>query len=202
MSCLTGKKAPDFISSAVLPDGSVVKDFKFYDNIEGKNALLFFYPMDFTFVCPSELIALNNRLDEFKKRNTEIITVSVDSHFVHKAWRNTSVEMGGIGKSIGFTMVSDIKKKIISDYSVIDENTGVAYRGSFLIDRLKVIRIQQINDFALGRNIDELLRLFDALNFHEKYGNVCQAGWSVGDPGIIPTTEGIAKFLTSKSTTL
>jgi len=202
MKNLIGKKAIDFTSSAVLYDGSIVKNFNLYENIEGKNALLFFYPMDFTFVCPSELIALNNRLNEFKSRNVEVMSVSIDSHFVHKAWRNTSVELGGIGDKIGYSLVSDLKKEIIASYGVEDEVAGVAYRGSFIIDTDKVIRAQHIHDFPIGRNIDEYIRLFDALAFHNKYGSVCQAGWVKGDTGITPSSEGVSEFLASKSKNL
>ena len=202
MKCLVGKKSINFTAPAVLPDGSIIKDFNLFKHIEGKNCLLFFYPMDFTFVCPSELIALNNRLDNFKKLNVEIVAVSVDSEYVHNAWRNSPLEFGGIGKTISYTMVSDIKKKIITDYGVEDDISGVAYRGSYLIDSNKIIRVQQINDFPIGRNIDEIIRLFESIIFHEKNGNVCQAGWISGDSGIIPNSSGILKFLSSKSNNL
>ena len=202
MKCLVGRKSIDFTAPSVLSDGSIVKDFNLFKHIEGKNCLLFFYPMDFTFVCPSELIALNNRLDSFKKLNVEIVSVSVDSEYVHNAWRNSPLEFGGIGKTISYTMVSDIKKKIITDYGVEDDITGVAYRGSYLIDRNKIIRVQQINDFPIGRNIDEIIRLFESIIFHEKNGNVCQAGWISGDSGIVPNSNGILNFLSSKSNNL
>ena len=202
MKCLVGKKSIDFTAPSVLSDGSIVKDFNLFKHIEGKNCLLFFYPMDFTFVCPSELIALNNRLANFKKLDVEIVSVSVDSEYVHNAWRNSPLEFGGIGKTISYTMVSDIKKKIISDYGVEDDITGVAYRGSYLIDRNKIIRVQQINDFPIGRNIDEIIRLFESIIFHEKNGNVCQAGWMSGDSGIVPNSNGILNFLSSKSNNL
>lgn len=199
MKNLVGKPAIDFVSPAVLADGSMIKDFSLYNNIDGKCALLFFYPMDFTFVCPSELIALNNRLQEFKKRNIEVIGISIDSHFVHKAWRNTPVELGGIGDDIGYTLVSDVKKSIIKSYGIEDENTGVAYRGSFVVDETKIIRVQHVNDFPIGRNIDEYIRLFDALAFHSKYGNVCQAGWVKGSDGMIASSKGVSDFLASNS---
>lgn len=199
MKNLVGKFAKDFTSSAVLSDGLIVNDFNLYDNISGKYGLLFFYPMDFTFVCPSELIALNNRLQDFKKRNVVIIGISVDSHFVHKAWRNTSIELGGIGDDIGYTLVSDVKRSIIKSYCVEDEVSGVAYRGSFVIDTDKIIRVQHVNDFAIGRNIDEYIRLFDALDFHMKNGNVCQAGWVKGSDGIMPSLKGVSNFLASNA---
>lgn len=202
MKCLVGKKSIDFTAPSVLSDGSILKDFNLFKHIEGKNCLLFFYPMDFTFVCPSELIALNNRLNSFKELNVEIVSVSVDSEYVHNAWRNSPLEFGGIGKAINYTMVSDIKKKIIKDYGVEDDTTGVAYRGSYLIDCNKIIRVQQINDFPIGRNIDEIIRLFESIIFHQKNGNVCQAGWRIGDSGIVPNSNGILNFLSSKSDNL
>lgn len=198
MQNLVGKKAIDFTSSAVLSNGSIVKDFNLYNCINKKYGLLFFYPMDFTFVCPSELIAINNRIDEFKKRNVEVLGISIDSHFVHNAWRNTDIKLGGIG-NISYTLISDIKKTIIKDYGVEDDVTGVAYRGSFIIDKDKIIRAQHINDFPIGRNIDEYIRLFDALLFHFKYGEVCQAGWNKGDRGIETSSKGVSNFLSSNS---
>ncbi len=199
MQNLIGKKAIDFTSSAVLSNGSIVQKFNLYSNINNKYCLLFFYPMDFTFVCPSELIALNNRLKDFIKRDVEIIAISIDSHFVHNAWRNTSIEKGGIGSKIGYPLISDIKRNIIKSYGLEDEVSGVAYRGAFIIDKLKVIRIQHVHDFPIGRNIDEYLRLFDALIFYNKHGNVCQAGWNKGNDGIKPSADGISKFLAAKS---
>lgn len=197
MKNLVGKMSIDFTSPAVLGDGSIVNDFNLHSYIDESYSLLFFYPMDFTFVCPSELISLNKRFDDFKKRNVKIIAVSVDSHFVHKAWRNVSIELGGIGNGIKFPLVADIKKFIITSYGLEDEKSGVAFRGSFILDDKKVIRIQHIHDFPIGRNIDEYLRLFDALIFHSKYGNVCQAGWKSGSSGIVPSSEGIKSFLSS-----
>lgn len=202
MGCLIGKKAIDFTTTAVLEDGSLTKNFNFFNYIENNNALLFFYPMDFTFVCPTELIALNNRIEEFKKRNIKIITVSCDSYFVHKAWRNTSIESGGIGNKINYVMASDMKKFIMNSYEVEDNISGTSYRGSIIIDTNKIIRVKHIHDFPIGRNIDEYLRIFDALFFHNKYGNVCQAGWVNGDEGINPSSDGISKFLLSKSKNL
>jgi len=199
MKNFIGQKAIDFTLPAVLGNGTVTQNFNFYENIKDKNALLFFYPMDFTFVCPSELIALNNRFADFKNRNIEIIGISVDSQFVHKAWRQTPVENGGIGNDIKYSLVSDIKKEIMSFYGLLDYNSGVAYRGTIIIDTNKIIRVQHIHDFPIGRNIDEYIRLFDALAFHNKYGNVCQAGWVNGDEGIIPSSDGVSKFLASKS---
>lgn len=199
---LIGKKVCDFTANAVLEDGSMKKDFNFYNHIENKNSLLFFYPMDFTFVCPSELIALNNRIEEFEKRNIKIVTVSCDSYFVHKAWRNTPTESGGIGNKINYVMVSDMKKNIMNYYGLEDDTSGVSYRGSIIIDKNKIIKAVHIHDFPIGRNIDEYIRIFDALFFHNKHGNVCQAGWVNGDDGINPSSDGISKFLSSKSKNL
>jgi peroxiredoxin (alkyl hydroperoxide reductase subunit C) len=193
---LIGKIAFDFTAPAVTPDGKIITDFNLYNIINNKNCLLFFYPMDFTFVCPSELIAINNRINEFKIRNIEVIAISIDSQYVHKAWRNTSLENGGIGK-LSYYLVSDMNRHIIKNYNLEDLNTGVSYRGSFIIDNKKIIRIQHINDFPLGRNIDEYIRLFDAIDFHSKNGDVCQAGWTKGNMGIIPSSEGISNFLSS-----
>ena len=199
MKNFIGKKAMDFTLPAVLGDGTITKTFNFYEHINNKNALLFFYPMDFTFVCPSELIALNNRFIEFKKKDVEIVAISVDSHFVHKAWRQTSIENGGIGNEIKYVLASDLKKEIMSFYNLLDDDSGVSYRGTIVIDTNKIVRAQHIHDFPIGRNIDEYMRLFDALAFHDKYGNVCQAGWVSGDSGIIPSADGVSKFLASKS---
>lgn len=197
MKNLVGCPAIDFTAPAVLGDGSIVNDFNFYNNIDGFYSLLFFYPMDFTFVCPSELIALNNRVYEFQKRNVKIIAVSIDSQYAHKAWRNLSIESGGIGNDIKFTLVSDVKKVIIGSYGLEDLKSGVSFRGSIIVDDKKLIRIQHVHDFPIGRNIDEYIRLFDALIFNSRYGNVCQAGWIKGDSGMIPSSEGVKSFLSS-----
>ncbi len=195
MNSLVLKKAIDFTTSALLPGGNIVNDYNFFENINGKFCLLFFYPMDFTFVCPTELISINNRISEFKNRNVEVITVSVDSHYVHKAWSNVPIELGGIGKNINFTMVSDLKKDISISYNVLDDKSGVSLRGTFIIDDDKLIKISHVNDFSIGRNIDEYIRLFDAIFFNKKYGDVCQAGWKPGDIGINPSIDGVSKYL-------
>ncbi len=190
-------KVFDFTANAVLSDGSLSNNYNLYKNIDSKYVLLFFYPLDFTFVCPSELLAINNRITEFKKRNIEVITVSVDSHFVHKAWRETSLESGGLGGMIKYTMVSDITRSIMKSYDLYDVNSGVSFRGSLLIDDSKIIRVQHVHDFPIGRNIDEYIRIFDAMSFNQKYGNVCQAGWTKGSDGIVPTFDGVSKYLGS-----
>ena len=157
--------------------------------------VLFFYPLDFTFVCPSEILAFNKKLDEFKKRNTEVIGVSVDSKFTHLAWKNTKLEDGGIGQ-IQYPLVSDLKKEIATKYGVLFEAAGVAFRGLFLIDTKGNVRHALCNDLPLGRNVDEALRMVDALQFVETHGDqVCPANWKEGDEAMKPTQEGVASYL-------
>ncbi len=198
---LINKISPNFILPAILPDNSILENFNFHKHIDEKYCLLFFYPMDFTFVCPSELIAINNRIDEFNKRNIKVIGISIDSHFVHKAWKNTPIELGGIGQ-LSYSLVSDVKRLTIKAYGTEDQTTGVSYRGSFIIDTNKIIRAQHVHDFPVGRNIDEYIRIFDALIYHSKYGEVCQAGWNKGNKGIKPSSEGIKNFLALNSKNL
>lgn len=193
MSVLVGKQAPDFTAAAVLPNNEIVSDFNLKEQTKGKNAVLFFYPLDFTFVCPSEIIAFNNRLNEFKTRNTQVIAVSVDSQFSHFAWKNTPVEKGGIG-NVQFPMVADLTKQIARDYDVL-LNDAVALRGTFLIDKEGVVRHQIVNDLPLGRNVDEAIRMVDALQFHEENGEVCPAGWNRGDDGMKADKDGVAAYL-------
>ena len=191
MSVLVTKPAPDFKAQAVMPDNSFqevsMSDYR------GKYVVMFFYPLDFTFVCPSELIAFDHRLDEFKKRNTEVIGVSIDSHFSHLAWKNTAVNNGGIG-NVQYPLVADISKEITEAYD-LKFGPGIALRGSFLIDKEGVIRHAVINDLPLGRNVDEMLRMVDALQFHEGHGEVCPAGWQKGKAGMKDTNEGVASYL-------
>jgi len=194
MSSLIGQQAPDFIAPAVLGTGEIVDEFDFSKARSNRYTWLFFYPLDFTFVCPSELIALDHRLDEFKNQDVEIITVSVDSHYTHNAWRNTPIENGGIGE-VGFTMVADVSHRICQAYGIELEESGVALRGSFLIDRSGIVRHTVINDLPLGRNIDEMFRMVDALQFHEEHGEVCPAGWQRGDAAMRDTPEGVADYL-------
>ena len=176
MSALVAKPAPDFTAQAVMPDGSF-KEIKLSD-YKGKYVILFFYPLDFTFVCPTEIIAFSTKMDEFKKKNTEVLGVSIDSHFSHLAWRNTDRKQGGLG-DIAYPLVADVNKKITYDYGVMHE-AGIAFRGLFLIDKDGVVQHQLINNLPLGRNIDEALRMVDALQFHENNGEVCPANWSEG----------------------
>ena len=175
MSVLVGKKAPDFTVPAVLGNGTIVDEFSLSETINGKYGIVFFYPLDFTFVCPSELIALDHRMDAFKKLGVEVIGVSIDSHFTHNAWRNTPINQGGIG-AVKYTLAADIDHGIVKAYDVETEG-GVALRGAFIIDKEGVVRSQIINDLPLGRNMYELVRLVEALQFHEEDGEVCPAGW-------------------------
>ena len=193
MSVLVGKPAPDFNVPAVLGDGTITENFKLSEAIKGKYGLVFFYPLDFTFVCPSELIALDHRVEAFKERNVEVIGVSIDSHFTHNAWRNTPVDKGGIGP-VGYTLAADMTHEIAKAYDVESEG-GVAFRGAFLIDQNGIVRSQIVNDLPLGRNMEELLRLVDALQFHEEHGEVCPANWKKGDQGMQASPEGVAEYL-------
>ena len=193
MAVLVGKAAPDFSAVAVMGNNDINENFNLSKHIKGKAAVVFFYPLDFTFVCPSEIIAFDHRLAEFKKRKVEVIGVSIDSHFTHLAWKNTPVNNGGIGQ-VRYPLVADIKHEICKAYDV-EEAGGVAFRGSFLIDKKGMVRHQVVNDLPLGRNIDEMLRMVDALQFHEEHGEVCPAGWSKGKAGMDASTAGVAKYL-------
>jgi len=200
MGVLVGKPAPDFTANAVLGNGEIVPNFKLSEAIKGKYGLVFFYPLDFTFVCPSELIALDHRVDAFKALGVEVMSVSIDSHWTHNAWRNTSVDNGGIGK-VKYTMVADINHEIARAYDV-ETAGGVAFRGAFIIDNKGVVRSQIINDLPLGRNIDEIIRLVEALQFTEEHGEVCPAGWKKGDEGMKANPTGVASYLAANSAKL
>jgi peroxiredoxin (alkyl hydroperoxide reductase subunit C) len=189
---LIGKSAPDFTAQAVMPDNSINESFRLSD-LQGKYVVLFFYPLDFTFVCPTEILEFNRKLDEFKELGAEVVGVSVDSQFSHLAWKNTEVNKGGIG-AIQYPLVADLTKEISSNYEVLADG-GVAYRGTFLIDKQGTIRHAVINDLGLGRNIDESLRMVEALRFHEQHGEVCPANWKQGEDAMKPTPEGVAAYL-------
>jgi peroxiredoxin (alkyl hydroperoxide reductase subunit C) len=200
MAVLVGKPAPDFTVPAVLGNGEIVNSYSFSEATKGKYALVFFYPLDFTFVCPSELIALDHRMDAFEQRGVEVVGVSIDSHFTHNAWRNTPIEKGGIGP-VKYTLAADMNHDICQAYDVESEG-GVAFRGAFLIDKEGTVRSQIVNDLPLGRNMDELIRLVDALQFHEEHGEVCPAGWNKGDKGMTASPSGVAEYLAGNADNL
>ncbi|MGI1678493.1 MAG: peroxiredoxin C [Cellvibrionaceae bacterium] len=197
MGVLVGLPAPDFTVPAVLASGEIVDEFSLSAAIKGKKAVVFFYPLDFTFVCPSELLAFDHRIEAFKKRNVEVIGVSIDSHFSHNAWRNTPVDQGGIGP-VRYTLAADMTHEIAKAYDV-ESPGGMAYRGSFLIDEDGLVRHQVINDLPLGRNIDEMLRMVDALAFNQEHGEVCPAGWKEGDKGMDASPDGVASYLSQNA---
>ena len=200
MSAFVCQKAPGFTAAAVMPDGTIKDDFSLSD-YAGKYVVLFFYPLDFTFVCPSEILAHNSRVDALKERGVQVIGVSIDSQFTHAAWRNTATNNGGIGK-IAFPLVADVKHEIVQAYGVEHPQAGVALRGSFLIDKDGIIQHMVINNLPLGRNIDEMIRMVDALQFTEENGEVCPAGWNKGDEGMKPSSDGVAKYLAKHATDL
>lgn len=201
MSVLVGKPAPDFTAAAVLGDGSIVDSYSLSKETKGKYVAVVFYPLDFTFVCPTELVALDHRLDELKSRGVEVLAVSVDSQFTHSAWRNTPVEKGGIGP-VRYTLIADVSHAIAKAYDVEVEGAAVAYRGTFLIDKEGKVRHQVVNDLPLGRNMDELIRMVDALQFHEQHGEVCPAGWNKGQKGMNANAEGVASYLAENASKL
>lgn len=200
MAVLVGKPAPDFNVAAVLGTGEIVDSYCFSEASNGKYALVFFWPLDFSFVCPSEIIALNHKIEEFRARNVEVVGVSIDSQFTHHAWRNTPVNAGGIGP-VKFTMAADIRQDIVRAYDV-QSAAGMALRGAFIIDKDGIVRSQIINDLPLGRNIDEIIRIVDALQFTEQHGEVCPANWQKGDKGITATPAGVASYLSEHATAL
>ncbi|MBA1188934.1 peroxiredoxin [Pseudomonas entomophila] len=199
MSILVNKQAPDFDAAAVLGDGSIVDSFKL-SSLRGKYVVLFFWPLDFTFVCPSEIIAHNNRMDKFRELGVEVVGVSIDSQFTHHAWRSTPVEKGGIG-AVEFTMVADVKHEITRAYG-IEHEAGVALRASFLIDQQGVVQHQVVNNLPLGREVDEMVRLVEALQFTEAHGEVCPAGWRKGQKGMKADAQGVADYLAENASSL
>ncbi len=194
MSVLVSRPAPDFTAAAVLGSGEIIDSFTLSDAIKGKPAVLFFYPLDFSFVCPSELIAFDNRIDEFHKRGVEVIGVSIDSQYSHYAWRKIAAVDGGIG-AIKYPLIADVKHEICRAYGIEHPDVGVAFRASFLIDKEGIVRHQVVNDLPLGRNIDEMIRMVDALQFHEENGEVCPAQWEQGKEGIQASSDGVARYL-------
>ncbi|GFN46182.1 MULTISPECIES: peroxiredoxin C [Candidatus Regiella] len=197
---LVTREAPDFTAAAVLGTGEINNNFNLKKHLNGKAAVLFFWPLDFTFVCPTELIAFDKRYQEFEKRDVEIIGVSIDSQFTHNAWRNTSTDEGGIG-AVQYPMVSDVNHKITQAYG-IEHPAGVALRASFLIDKKGIVRHQVVNDLPLGRNIDEMLRMVDSLQFHEENGEVCPAQWEKGKAGMTASADGVKKYLSEHTAKL
>jgi len=201
MSVLVGKEAPDFTAPTVMPDNSIDENFNLKNYLDGKECVFFFYPKDFTFVCPSEIIAFNNHLDEFKSRGVEVIGISTDDAETHLRWKNTEVNNGGIG-NIQYPLVADITKQISKDYDVLIEADGIAYRGTFLINKEGKVVHQVVNDLPLGRSIEEALRVVDALHFTEEHGEVCPAGWNKGKEGMKPDEQGVAEYLAKNAANL
>jgi peroxiredoxin (alkyl hydroperoxide reductase subunit C) len=200
MSAFVCRKAPDFTAAAVMPDGTINENFSLSD-YAGKFVVIFFYPLDFTFVCPSEILAHNSRVKDFAERGVQVIGVSIDSQFTHSAWRNTDVNNGGIGP-IAFPLVADVKHEICQSFGVEHPEAGVALRGSFLIDRDGIVQHIVINNLPLGRNVDEMLRMVDALQFTEEHGEVCPAGWNKGDEAMKPDASGVASYLSKHASEL
>ncbi len=193
MKPLVTNEAPDFTATAVMPDNTFNEEFKLSD-MRGKHVLLFFYPLDFTFVCPSEILAFDSAVQQFKEKNCEVVGVSVDSQFSHLAWKNTAVNDGGIGQ-VQFPLVADLDKSISENYGVLFGG-AIALRGLYLIDKEGIVRHQVVNDLPLGRSVSEAMRMLDAIQFTEEHGEVCPANWNKGDDAMVPTAEGVAKYLT------
>ncbi len=194
MGVLVGKPAPDFTAKAAQ-GGEIIDEFKL-SSLRGKYVVLFFYPLDFTFVCPTELHAFQEKLEDFKSRNVEVVGCSIDSHFSHHAWLRTPKSHGGI-EGVTYPIVADLTKSIAADYDVLVEGQGIAFRGLFLIDKEGVVRHQVVNDLPLGRNVDEALRIVDALQYFEKHGEVCPANWTAGSRAMKPTQEGLETYFSS-----
>ena len=197
MQVFVGKTAPNFISKAIMPDNTIEHNFNLHEYAKGSKVVLFFYPLNFSFVCPSELIAFNNRLGEFNNRKTKIVAISVDSHFSHLAWKNTPYNKGGVG-NIQMPMASDLNKVASSVYNVLNSE-GISLRGTFIIDENFIVRHLHVNDLPIGRNVDEIIRLVDAIIYHNENGEVCPAGWNKGAAGITPSHEGVADYLASNA---
>lgn len=192
MSLIVTNPAPEFTATAVLPDNTFKEDFSLSD-FRGKYVLLFFYPLNFTFVCPTEILSFNRAVKQFEESNCQLIGISIDSHFSHLAWKNTPVKEGGIGP-IQYPLVSDLDKSISKSYQVLLDS-GIALRGLFLVDKEGIIRHQVVNDLPLGRNVNEALRILHALQFTEKHGEVCPANWQQGEDALSPTAEGVSSYL-------
>ncbi len=200
MSVLVATEAPNFTAPAILPDGTIQEEYSL-SMLRGKHVVLFFWPLDFTFVCPTEIIAHDHRIHEFFHRSVQVVGVSIDSQFTHAAWRNTDIVSGGIGQ-VQFPIVADVKHEITHAYGIEHPDSGVAMRASFLIDREGIVQHQVVNNLPLGRNVDEMIRMVDALQYHEEYGEVCPAGWKKGDTGMTPDYDGVASYLSQNATHL
>ena len=204
MSILVGRKAPDFSTQAVLGSGEIVEDFKLSNALSGKYGVVFFYPLDFTFVCPSEIIAMDHRAAKLGELGCEIVGISIDSHFTHNAWRNTPVDQGGIGQ-LSYTLAADMDHSIAQAYGIQSDGgdsyypSGVAMRATFVIDQNGIVRHQVVNDEPLGRNMDEVVRIVEALQFFENHGQVCPAGWQKGKAGMTNTPAGVASYLSENA---
>jgi len=196
MSVLVSQPAPDFTAAAVMPDGAINDAFTL-SKLRGTYVVLFFWPLDFTFVCPTEIIAHDKRIKSFKERGVTVVGVSIDSQFTHAAWRETPVEKGGIGP-VQFPIVADVNHSITKAYGV-EHPAGIAFRASFLIDKAGIVQHQVVNNLPLGRNVDEMLRMVDALQHNEKCGEVCPAGWHKGEQGMTPNASGVAAYLKSNA---
>ena len=201
MSVLVGRNAPDFTVPAVTAEGEILDKFNLHEKLKGKYGIVFFYPLNFTFVCPSEMIALDRRIEEFTKRNVEVVSVSIDSQYTHNAYCKTTVQNGGIGP-VRFTMAADITHSICQSYGIEHPVAGVALRAAFLIDKKGIVRVQIVNDLPIGRNIDELVRLVDAVQFSDEHGEVCPAGWQKGEAGMKASPQGVADYLGKHSDSL
>jgi len=197
MKAFVGKEAPNFQSKAIMPDNEIEFEFDLRGYANGAKVVLFFYPLDFTFVCPSEIIAFHNRLGEFASTNTKVVAVSVDSHFSHLAWKHMPHSKGGIG-NVQFPIVSDLNKYVSSVYNVLNDD-GISMRGTFIIDENFILRHMHVNDLPLGRNVDEVIRIISAIDHHNEYGEVCPAGWDKGKEAMTASSEGVADYLASNA---
>lgn len=198
MTVLVGRQVPDFTAAAVLADGNIINNFNLHNEINGKYGVIFFYPLDFTFVCPSELIAIDHAVEEFAKRGTKVLAISIDSQFTHNAWRNTPIAKGGIGP-VKYDLIADIHHNICRSFGVEHPEAGVALRGTFVIDQKGIVRSQIVNDLPLGRNISEVIRIVDALQHHEQHGEVCPANWNKGDIAMKASAAGVAEYLSENA---
>jgi peroxiredoxin (alkyl hydroperoxide reductase subunit C) len=201
MSILVGRRAPDFTVPAVLGTGEIIDKFNLHEQLKNQYGLVFFYPLDFTFVCPSELIALDHRIDDFNSRGVKVVAVSIDSQFTHNAYRSTLVKDGGIGP-VRFDLAADVTHTVCQAYGVEHPVAGVAFRAAFIIDNRGMVRSEIVNDLPIGRNIDELIRVIDAVQFYEEKGEVCPAGWQKGKAGMKASPKGVAAYLADHAASL